>query len=150
MSYSLKKWMPEVLEHEGIWEGEYQHVDMLGNVIDRHASRIECIFPTQGDVVYIQRNSFKWPDGREFKTEFSGTLDDGRIWWDTDTFSGYGWQASPNTFLLQLDRKDIVGASFTEVIVMGESKRDRARTWHWFQDGACFKRTLCNERLIVV
>ena len=144
----LAKLMPPILEHAGVWEGVYQHLDINGNIIDQHASRVECVFPTDGDVVYIQRNHFTWPDGREYNVEFGGVLVNDRIYWDTETFSGYGWQISPNMFVLELDRKDEPGASFFEAIVMGQNKRDRARTWHWFKDGKCYQRTLCNETLV--
>jgi hypothetical protein len=148
MTNPLEQLMPEILAHQGVWEGEYQHIDMNGTVIDRHASRVECVFPNHGDVVYIQRNHFSWSDGRKHQLEFGGVIVNDRIWWDTETFSGFGWQAAANIFLLELNRKDIPGASFSEAIIMGPSKRDRARTWHWFKDGKCFKRTLCNEHLI--
>lgn len=144
----LKEIMPSILLHEGVWEGEYQHIDIDGNIIDRHASRVECVFPEFGDEVYIQKNHFTWADGREHEVEFGGVLEGERIFWDTPTFSGYGWVASPNIFLLELDRKDVKGASFSEAIVLGSNGRDRARTWHWFKDGKCYQRTLCNERLV--
>lgn len=148
MANPLIKLMPTIHEHAGLWEGEYQVVDLQGKVIDQHKSRVECVFPEQGEVVYIQRNHFIWDDGREYKVEFGGVLIEDRIFWDTDTFTGFGWQAAPNIFLLELDRKDVEGASFSEAIVMGKSKRDRARTWHWFQQGKCYQRTLCNEWLV--
>jgi len=140
--------MPSILRHEGVWVGEYQHINIVGEIIDQHRSRVECVFPDTGDEVYIQKNSFTWEDGREQTSEFAGVLEGERIFWDTLNFRGYGWVASPTIFLLELDRKDQPGASFSETIVLGSSGRDRARTWHWFKDGKCFQRTLCNERLI--
>lgn len=133
-----------MLKHEGVWEGTYQHFDVEGNMLDKHRSSVECIFPTEGDVVYIQKNKFEWEDGKTYEVEFGGVIRDNKIYWDTETFSGYGWQ-SHNCILLQLDRKDDPGASFTEVIILGEDGDHRARTWHWFKNGKCFKRTLCNE-----
>ena len=100
-----------------------------------------------GDEVYVQKNQFTWDDGRTHKAEFVGTLVGDKIFWDTETFKGFGWQASPAIFLLELDRKDVPGASFSEVIIMGDTKRSRARTWHWFREGHCYQRTLCNELL---
>lgn len=148
----LKKLMPPILHHSGVWQGEYQHLDIQGNIIDQHASQVECVFPDTvsdpNDPVYIQRNEFTWEDGRKHKIEFSGVMKGDRIWWDTETFSGYGWQASPAIFLLELERKDVVGASFLEAIVMGSSLTNRARTWHWFKGGTCYQRTLCNENLV--
>jgi len=140
--------MPAIFEHQGVWQGEYQHIDLHGEILDRHSSRVECVFPDSGEEVYIQRNHFTWDDGHEYKAEFSGIIVDGRLWWDTETFCGFGWVAAPNIFLLELNRKDLKGATFSEAIVMGQNKRNRARTWHWFQNGQCFKRTLCNEELV--
>ena len=47
--------------------------------------------------------------------------------------------------MLRLERKDVPGASFTEVIVLGGDGKSRARTWHWFIDGELYQRTLCDE-----
>ena len=148
MTSPLHKLMPAVLEHKGIWEGTYRHIDIEGNTIDLHKSRVECIFPEEGEVVYIQRNQFEWDNGKVFNIAFDGIIKDNRIYWDTETFKGYGWVASPNIFLLELERKDEPGAWFYESIVMGADKKHRARTWHWFKNGQCFKRTLCDEHLV--
>lgn len=149
MSNPLEHLMPDVLNHQGTWVGTYRHLDGQGNTLDYHQSRVECIFPTEGKVVYIQRNQFDWEDGRQFKASFDGIVKNDKIFWDTDTFRGYGWVASPNVFLLELERKDEPGAWFYESIVMGADKAHRARTWHWFKQGKCYKRTLCDERLLV-
>ncbi len=148
MSNPLKKLMPAIYKHQGIWHGEYQTVDQNGTLIDQHQSRVECIFPESGKNVYIQRNRFTWPDKREIEMSFSGELQGNRLYWNTDAFHGYGWQASDHIFLLELQRKDVPGASFTEVIVLDQMEKTRARTWHWFKDGKCYQRTLCNEFLV--
>jgi len=148
MPNPLRKLMPEIYYHEGVWEGTYRHIDIDGTTLDFHKSRVECIFPDEGDVVYIQRNKFEWEDGRSYEVEFPGIIVEDKIFWDTDTFSGYGWQSGENIFLLELDRKDEVGACFREAIILGSHRKSRARTWHWFKDGVCFKRTLCDEHLV--
>jgi len=148
MMSPLHKLMPDVLEHRGIWEGTYRHIDIAGNTLDVHNSRVECVFPQEGPVVYIQRNQFEWEDGRTFNVAFDGILKNDRIYWDTETFTGYGWVASPNIFLLELARKDEPDAWFYESIVMGADKKHRARTWHWFKNNQCYKRTLCDEHLV--
>lgn len=147
MSNPVKQIFPLIYKHAGVWEGNYHHVNIDGDLIDTHKSRVECVFPEEGEVVYIQCNKFDWANGKSYEVEFSGIIKDEKIYWDTETFSGYGWE-SGNCVLLHLDRKDDPGASFTEIIVMGEDGRHRARTWHWFKDGICFKRTLCNETKI--
>lgn len=147
MSNPLANIMPGILKHEGVWRGEYQVIDLYGKVIDRHASRVECEFPSEGEVVYRQHNQFTWEGGREVRVSFDGVLEGNRIFWDTPTFRGYGWSVNESVFILELDRKDVEDARFTEIIALGESGRQRARTWHWFKDGKCYQRTLCNETL---
>lgn len=145
MANPLRQLMPSVLAHEGIWLGTYRHIDLQGKTLDFHKSRVECLFPEHGAAVYIQRNCFTWEDGRCLQVEFPGILKEGRIYWDTETFRGYGWAASEHIFLLELERKDEPGAYFYESIVMGSTDNQRARTWHWFKEGRCYKRTLCDE-----
>jgi hypothetical protein len=147
MKNSLHSLMPDVLAHAGVWKGTYRHIDIQGNTLDLHKSNVTCIFPQQGPVVYIQKNVFSWDDGKEYKVSFDGIIKNNRIYWDTPTFKGYGWVASPNIFLLELERKDEPGAWFYESIVMGADQKHRARTWHWFKGGVCYKRTLCDETL---
>lgn len=138
--------MPALLAHEGAWGGTYRVVDLQGATIDQHESRVECVFPDDGPFHYVQRNRFTWADGRTRNVEFGGVLRDKRIFWDTDTFSGYGWTTRDNVVLLTLDRKDVKNASFTEIIVLGNNHEHRARTWHWFRHGVLYQRTLCDEQ----
>lgn len=142
----LKKRMPALLLHEGVWVGTYRFVNQDGKLIDEYQSRIECVFPDDGPFVYVQKNYYEWSDGRVFETEFGGELHGDRIWWDTDRFSGYGWTTYDNIVMLTLDRKDDPGVSFSEMIVLAPNQDYRARTWQWFRDGKPFQRTLCDER----
>lgn len=140
--------LPAMLPHEGTWEGEYQHVDLSGAVLDRHQTRIRCEFPDAGPYAYIQYNHFIWPDGRDFKAELPGVLRDGALWWDVETFHGKAWQSGDGLILLHLIRKDLPGGEFFEMIILGDDGVSRARTWHWFENGTLTKRTLCNERRV--
>ena len=141
----IDKIMPNMRAHEGIWEGQYYHLGAEGIIEDSHKTRITCEFPETGKYVYIQHNHFIWPDGREYKVQLPAILKDGRLWWDTETFHGSAWETHDGIILLNLERKDIAGARFFEMITMGASGKKRARTWHWFKDGALFRCTLCNE-----
>ena len=140
--------MPAMLKHEGVWEGQYTHIDTDANVLDTHTARVTCEFPNSGLYVYIQHNHFFWEDGREHTATLPGIFKDGRLWWDTDTFTGSAWETHDGLILLNLDRKDDPGARFYEIIAMGDTGLHRARTWHWFKNGKLFKRTLCDERRI--
>lgn len=137
--------MPAMLRHEGVWEGAYRHVDTDGAELDRHAARIVCEFPRTGSAAYIQHNLFTWDDGREHRARLPGVYRDGKLWWDMPDFHGYGWETDDDILLLNLTRRDEPGAHFVEIIVMGETGDRRSRTWHWFRNGALFKRTLCEE-----
>jgi hypothetical protein len=137
--------MPTLLAHEGLWEGTYTHIDVNRNVLDTHKTRVRCEFPQYGPIVYRQHNHFIWEDGREAKAELPGEFRDGRLWWDLPTFSGSAWETHDGLILLSLNRKDEPGARFFEIIMMGEGGKSRSRTWHWFKDGALYKRTLCEE-----
>lgn len=148
MANPLRQLMPAIFQHQGVWQGTYRHIDVDGNTLDFHHSKVECIFPESGDAVYVQRNQFDWADGRQYSAEFAAVLNGDKLFWDTDRFCGYGWQASPHMFYLELQRKDEPGVSFYENIIIGDDPGQRARTWHWFKQGKCFKRTLCDESLV--
>ena len=145
---AFREAMPAMLAHEGVWEGTYTHVDTALNVLDRHASRVVCTFPTDGEHAYVQHNTFTWPDEKVVTAELPGVFHDGRLRCDTPTFEGSAWQTHEGFILLDLDRRDEPGTRFHEIIMMGEGGQHRARTWHWFRDGRLFKRTLCEERRV--
>jgi hypothetical protein len=137
--------MPNILRHEGLWQGTYRHVDASAALLDQHKVSVRCDFPDDGPYAYIQYNHFIWADGREVRAELPGVLRDGKLWWDVPTFHGCCWETDNGILMLTLDRKDDPGARFYEMIVLGEGGTHRARTWHWFKDGQLFKRTLCDE-----
>ncbi len=137
--------MPAMISHEGLWRGTYRHFDAEGRSVDTHSAEVECLFPTDGPYAYIQKNLFRWDDGREYRATLNGVLRDDKLWWDNDQFHGCAWETDHGLILLNLDRKDDPGANFYEIICMGSDGRHRARTWHWFKDGRLFKRTLCDE-----
>lgn len=131
--------------HEGIWTGTYIHLDSNAQEIERHASRVVCEFPDEGPFAYIQRNTFTHKDGRVDRAVLEGTFRDGRLWWDEPTFSGSAWETKDGLILLHLDRKDMPGVVFWEII-LPPVNNVRSRTWHFVKDGALIRRTLCEER----
>lgn len=142
---SFAEAMPDMLRHEGEWEGVYRHVERDGTLIDQHRMWTRCEFPAAGPYAYIQHNHLRWDDGRELHYEFGGAFDGELLRWDIDRFSGHGWQTREGTVMLRLDRKDEPGVHFIEMINLSADGRTRARTWQWFRDGTPFKRTLCDE-----
>jgi len=139
------KEMPAMLDHEGVWAGTYTHIDREAKIIDQHKAHIHCEFPKTGPYVYVQHNHFTWTDGTERRAVLPSTFQDGRLWWDLETFKGSAWQTHDGLIMLNLDRKDEPGANFFEIIAMGATGKHRSRTWHWFRDGQLYKRTLCDE-----
>lgn len=140
--------MPAMVRHEGVWAGVYRHIDPEGELLDRHDARIVCEFPGSGDAAYIQHNLFSWDDGREQRACLPAVYRDGKLWWDMSTFHGYAWETEDDVLMLNLTRRDEPGAHFVEIIVMGEHGDRRSRTWHWFKNGALYKRTFCEERRV--
>lgn len=141
---SFAETMPEMLRHEGEWEGVYRHVDRDFTLVDEHRMWTWCEFPREGPYAYVQHNKLSWADGRTEERAFPGIFRDGLLRWDTDRFSGFGWEAH-GVVMLHLDRKDVASAHFTEMIELSADGNSRARTWQWFQDGVPIRRTLCDE-----
>jgi hypothetical protein len=137
--------MPALFAHAGTWEGVYRHVDRDFTLVDQHRMTTVCQFPADGPYAYVQHNHLRWDDGREVKRVFGGVYRDGRLWWDTDRFSGHGWETREGVLMLKLDRKDEPGVHFIEMITLSGDGAARARTWQWFRDGIPFRRTLCDE-----
>lgn len=142
---SFAEAMPNMLRHQGTWDGIYRYIERNGTLVDEHRMTTLCEFPEKGEYAYIQDNHLRWDDGREARHRFGGAYRDGLLWWDTERFSGYAWETREGVLMLKLDRKDEPGVSFIEMITLSHDGRTRARTWQWFQDGSPFRRTLCDE-----
>jgi len=142
---SFAQAMPNMLRHEGTWEGVYRHVDRDGTLVDQHEMTTVCEFPSGGEFAYVQHNHLRWNDGREARRSFGGVFRDGLLWWDNERFAGYGWETREGVLMLKLDRKDEPGVHFIEMITLSGDGQTRARTWQWFRDGVPFRRTLCDE-----
>lgn len=140
--------MPVLARHEGIWEGEYIHVDPSNAEIDRHASRLQCMFPDGGAHAYHQINTYTWPDGRSEEIHFPATYRDGQIFWDTDRIVGRAWEIDARTVVLTWTRKDNPKAYLYEMIQISDDNAHRGRTWHWFEDDVLVKRTCIRERRV--
>jgi hypothetical protein len=137
--------MPNMIAHDGEWEGIYRHVDRDGTLLDEHKMWTWCEFPDDGPYAYIQHNKLIWDDGRTAGYGFGGIYRDGQLHWNTDRFSGYGWETHEGVVMLRLDRLDVPGSYYVEMINMAPDGQTRARTWQWFKDGRPWKRTLCDE-----
>lgn len=145
---ALRAAMPALFAHEGVWEGDYRHVDLDFRLVDHHRMRTRCEFPDAGPFVYVQHNRTVRDGVPDQDVSFGGVLRDGRIWWDTDRFDGHGWETEGGVLMLSLQRKDESGLRFTEMIEIADDGDSRARTWQWFRDGRPVRRTLCDERRV--
>lgn len=137
--------MPNMLRHAGEWEGVYRHIDRDGTLVDEHRMWTRCEFPESGEFAYIQHNRLNWADGRSESRVFGGAYRDGLLHWDTDRFTGTGWETREGSVMLRLDRKDTPGVHFIEMIHLSADDQTRARTWQWFESGSPTRRTLCDE-----
>ena len=141
----LRQAMPAMLDHEGWWEGWYRDFDLDGKMIEERRVKTSCEFPDAGKWHYLQHNWLDWPDGRSATHAFGGRLDGDTIHWETDRFSGYGWQTKEHCLVLRLDRLDVPGSHYVEMINLVPGAQKRARTWQWFRGDDPWKRTLCDE-----
>ncbi len=137
--------MPAMLLHEGWWDGHYRDFDLQGELLDERRVKTHCEFPDTGEWHYVQHNWIEWADGRKALYEFGGKVEGDRMIWQTDRFSGYGWQTHEHTIMLRLDRLDVPGACYIEMINLMPGASTRARTWQWLKDHEPWKRTLCDE-----
>lgn len=143
----IKDDMKLLARHEGEWEGEYIHVGVDGEVIDRHRSQLSCRFPTDDpDHAYRQINTYTWDDGREEVIDFPASYDDGQIWFDTERIRGHAWEVDANTIVLTWVYKAQPDVYLYEMIQLSHDGVNRARTWHWFDNDRLVRRTLINER----
>lgn len=136
---------PAHLAHQGVWEGTYRHIAVDGTEEARFRSRVTCDFPRTDDVFYRQTTELWAEDGTYSKASFDGVERSDHLYYDTATFYGRSWETIGGHLMLDLVRKDEPGASFVEVIILGNGGKHRARTWHWFADSQLYRRTLCEE-----
>jgi hypothetical protein len=145
---SLREAMPLLARHEGEWKGTYTHVDAQGNIIDQHASYLTCRFSPDFPDGYHQTNHYTWADGREEIIQFPATYHDGKIWFDTERIKGYAWEVDDKTILLTWVYNTDPDNYLYEMIQLSPDGNHRARTWHWFNNGELFKRTLIKEERV--
>lgn len=149
----IKTRMPLLARHEGTWEGTYRFISPQLVVRDQYDFRIDVKFPDdgRGGVTYRQESFYTWPDGRTqslvFEAEYRErdgrpmAVFEGRI-------AGRIWELDDRTVYLTFHFADRPTVDVCEMIQLAPNNRDRARTWHWFDNGKLFELTLVDERRV--
>ena len=78
---SLRKNMPLLARHEGVWDGWYRYYDASGNKTEEHKSRLLCRI--RDDTDYHQTNLYRWADGRTETRDFPADIEGKRLIFST-------------------------------------------------------------------
>ena len=125
-SNELKKILPLLARHEGVWEGTYRFYNVQGDQIDEHASRLICRFPAM--------------------------VEDGRLKWDNEFINGWACDVALDDFnrttMLNWTRTGEPDLYLYEMIQLSDDSLSRARVWQWFKADRLFQRTLVDETFV--
>ena len=159
-SAELRRLMPELCRHEGVWEGTYVYVTPTLQTVDRHFSRLICrVRDLDGIFPYDQTNICLWDDGRSLRMEYPARFRDGRIWFDDAIISGsFSQVPADDTALtlfgcwrwndLSMIPFPVTAMVMYEMIQSSADGQHRNRTWHWIDAGQVVLRTLISERKV--
>ncbi len=148
----IKKAMPLLARHEGVWDGWYRYYDAQGNKVDEHRSRLVCRFPESGPHPYHQTNHYTWEDGRTEVRDFPAEWRDDRVWFDTELITGWAAEVAldefKRTIMLYWQRKGDPDLYLYEMIQLSDCGRHRHRIWQWIRSGRIEMRTLIDEEKV--
>jgi len=144
----IRNGMPVLVRHEGVWVGDYVHIDVAGQILDHHRSEVRCQFPESGPYAYYQVNVYSWSDGRSEEIHFPAIYRERHIWWDTERIHGHAWEIDERTIVLNWTRKTLPDTYLYEMIQISADGNNRGRTWHWFESDVLVKRTCIREHRI--
>jgi hypothetical protein len=142
---------PIVADQEGVWDGEYVHLDENHNIIDRHQSRLVCRLNDgpDGEARLSQTNIYTWDDGQREVRYFEGVYRDDRLWIHNDLIDGWtsavNLDATNRTIMVAWTRTSDPDFRFYELITVAEDGNAKNRTWHWYRGRRLFQRTVINE-----
>jgi hypothetical protein len=149
---NLRKEMPLLAKHEGVWDGWYRLYDANGNKLDEHRSRLVCRIPEDGTNEYHQTNYYSWANGKTEIRDFPATYRDGRIWFDNELIVGWAAEVPldqlQRTLMLYWKRKTEGDTYLYEMIQRSDCGRYRHRVWHWYNEGRILQRTLIDEEKV--
>jgi hypothetical protein len=137
--------------HAGIWEGEYTHLSAADwSVVGTQRFRISVEVFDSGPVSYRQSSHYWHPDGHEETLAYEGVVraSGDRVVFDNGRIRGECWAITLDTLYLWFGFAAMPESHVTEMIQLAGGGGHRARTWHWFRDGALEKVTLVRERRV--
>ncbi|MDX1291224.1 MAG: DUF3598 domain-containing protein [Hyphomonas sp.] len=147
----LRKILPLLARHEGVWEGVYRVYDADGNKTDEHQSRLICRFPEEG-APYHQTNLYRWADGRREVRDFPASIKDNRLCWDNELINGWACDVAlddySRTTMLNWTRTGEPDLYLYEMIQLSDDGQSRSRVWQWFKGDRLFQRTLIDEKRV--
>lgn len=150
-SNELKKSMPLLARHEGVWEGWYRYYNSDSEKTDEHRSRLMCRFPEEGHP-YHQTNYYAWASGKTETRDFPATVRNGMLWWDNDFIKGWACDVlldeKSRTTMLHWVRTGEPDLYLYEMIQLSDDGNSRARVWQWFKGDRLFQRTLVDEKRV--
>jgi hypothetical protein len=142
--------MPLIASMEGVWDGEYVHLDADHQEFERHRSRLVCHISDNDRL--IQSNIYDWPDGTREIRYFEGVLTGDRLLISNENIDGWVaplvHDATGRTIMVLWTRAGAPDFRFYEMITVSENGLAKNRTWHWYEKGRLFQRTLINEQLV--
>ncbi len=144
----LAKKMPSLLQHEGRWQGNFQHFSNEGRLLETHQAVVKHQFPEEGPYAHIQDSHFIWDNGEELHLTQNSIFVDGKLWWDGDPFQGCIWETDFGNILINITQTSDPRLTLNEMICLEPAGNRRSRVKQWFKNGRLFKRTLCHERRI--
>ena len=146
----IKREMPLLARHAGTWAGTYRFVTPELELLDRYDFRIDVSFPDDNDggITYRQQSYYSWPDGRREELTFEAQyVGEGVVSW-SGRIAGRMIEIDDRSLYLTFSFADRPGVDVCEMIQLAPNNRDRARTWHWFENQKLFQLTLVNERRV--
>ena len=143
--------MPLLASQQGVWQGEYVHFDAEHREIDRHKSMLVArLFDgPDGEAKFVQSNIYDWPDETREIRHFEGILQGDRV--NISNVNIIGWVAplamdeTGRTLMVQWTKAQDPDFRYYEMITLSEDGQHKNRTWHWYDCGRLFQRTLINE-----
>jgi hypothetical protein len=143
--------MPIVAAQAGVWRGEYVHFDADHSEIDRHRSTLICrlLDGPDGEARLTQTNVYDWADGSREIRYFDGRLNGDRIDISNENIEGWvaplAMDATGRTIMVLWTRAGAPDFRYYEMITVSADGLAKNRTWHWYDKGRLFQRTLINE-----